>query len=140
MRPTETLKPIELSKHQIQSFNRNFDANAFENVKTKINELITNSNNFLEFYQSLKEYEHDVQYTDDYNVVLVECELDRSNMATTADYVGVSLFVLWDDSKNTGKIDYAELYSSESYNKEVQFWFGFNPETYEIESLDQIVW
>lgn len=140
MKPTKTKEKLKLSNDQIAFFNRNFNAEAFEKAKKVVLDAISKSSSSLELWQNLSGYDRDIRYMDNYTVFLCDMELDRSKMETTADYVGVSLFIYWNERNNTAKIRYAELYSSESYNKEVLFWFGFNPNTYEIESLDQIVW
>lgn len=134
------MKTLTLTKEEIASFERNFNREAYEKAKVPIQQALSNAKNFRELWDSLSPHNRDIQYWDNFTVLLCEVELDRSKMETTADYVGVSFFIYWNDKKNKGKIRTVELYSSDSFNGEVQYYCSINPDTCEIVSIEQIKW
>lgn len=138
------MKPSKIkhkSREELEAlFSRNFNIEAYEQAKKSIQEAMSNAKTFKELWASLRGYECDVEFSDKYEIILCEVELDRNNMETEADYVGVSFFIYWNDSTQQGRIETVELYSSETVTGEVEYLCTFHPTTYDIISTKQINW
>ncbi len=106
---------IKLTPEQKEMFKRNFDQEAFDKAKATIQQLIDGAKSFQNLYESLRKYDRDLEFYDEYTIIFCEVELDRSKMTTTADYVGLNFFIYWyeEDGKEYGKIEKILLYSNE---------------------------
>ena len=121
-------------------FAENFDPIAYEEAVAPIKKAIAESKAPDELYFNLKKLKMpgrceaiDMEFTDDFTMLWVDVELDRSRMATEADYVGVNLYIEWYDSKKCGAIKSAFLYST-VFSKQylADELCIFDPETYMI--------
>lgn len=121
-------------------FNENFDPVAYAEAVAPIQEAINQSKAAFGLYRRLEKLEYakkcecpDIEYGDDYTIVWCDVELDRSRMATDADYVAVGLRIHWYDEEKFGKIVDCRLYStvfSKAYLADELC--RFNPESFMI--------
>lgn len=121
-------------------FDENFDPIAYEEAIAPVKEAMAESKAGFGLFRRLQKLEYakkcecpDIEYGDDCSIIRCDLELDRSRMATDADYVGVHLYIEWDEEKKCGEIKLAWLYST-AFSKE---WLAdelcrFNPKTFYI--------
>ena len=109
------MKNIKLSPKQRKLYEDNFNKEAFEKAKATIQQIIDGAESFQKLYDGLQKYDRDLEFYDEYTIIFCEVELDRSQMATKADYVGLNISIFWyeDDGKEYGKIEKILLYSNE---------------------------
>lgn len=134
---------INLTPEQLEMFKRNFNQEAFDQARATIQKYIDGADTFLKMYDSLKNYDRDIEYYDDYTIIICEVELDRSKMTTTADYVGLNFSIFWyeEDGKEYGKIEKVLLYSNEPTGEyEAERLCQLNPVTGEVTEWIQGVW
>lgn len=122
----------KISKEQQELFDNNFDKNSYEQVKKVIQEAISKAKTFEDLWTSLNSYERDSRFDDDCSIIFCEVELDRSHMATSADYVGVDFNIYWDDNTNKGHIEAVSLHTSDTPDGEVELICFIHPDTCEI--------
>lgn len=122
----------KISKEQQELFDNNFDKNSYEQVKKVIQETISKAKTFEDLWTSLNSYERDSRFDDDCSIIFCEVELDRSHMATSADYVGVDFNIYWDDNTNKGHIEAVSLHTSDTPDGEVELICFIHPDTCEI--------
>lgn len=107
------MKKSNLTPEQQTLFNANFNRRAYDKAKEPIQKAISESKNFDELWERIKNYDRDVEFEDDFTIITCEVELDRSHMETEGDYVGVCFYIKWYDEADAGMIDKVALYSSE---------------------------
>lgn len=123
---------VTLTKEQQELFDDNFDKNAYEQAKQSVQDTISKSKTFEELWSALSKYERDNDFDDDFSIIYCEVELDRSNMQTPANYVGMDFAICWDDNTNQGWIDKVSLHSSDTSNGEVELICFIEPNTCEV--------
>lgn len=123
---------IKLTKEQQSLFDDNFNKAAYEQAKQVIQEAISKAKTFEDLWNSLNSYERDNDFDDDYSIIYCEVELDRSHMATGADYVGVDFNICWNDDTNKGYIEAVSLHTSDTPGREVELICFIHPDTCEI--------
>lgn len=123
---------IALTKEQQELFDNNFNKDAYEQAKQVIQVAISKAKTFMDLWNSLNSYERDNGFDDDYSIIYCEVELDRSHMATTADYVGVYFCICWDDETESAHIGAVSLYTSDTPDGQVECLCSFHPDTCEI--------
>lgn len=134
---------IELSPEQKKLYEDNFNKEAFDKAKTTIQQFIDNAESFQNLYDSLQNYERDIEYYDEYTIIFCEVELDRSQMATTGDYVGLNFSIYWyeDNGKEYGKIEKILLYSNEpTHEYEAERLCQLDPDSGEVTEWIYGVW
>lgn len=124
---------MRLADRQQKLFNDNFDRQAFDKVKGIMEQAIAKAGNFEGLIYALRDFNHDVEFEDNFTIISCDVELDRSGMKTAASYVGVTIVIKWDDKANKGKIDIAELYSNELTGQyEADLLCVIDADTYEV--------
>lgn len=134
---------IRLSPEQLEMFKRNFNQEAFDKAKATIQQIVDGAESFQKLYDSLKNYDRDLEFYDDYTIIFCEVELDRSKMTTTGDYVGLNFFIYWYevDGKEYGKIEKVLLYSNEpTKDYEAERLCQLDPATGEVTEWIYGVW
>lgn len=121
-------------------FTENFNQEAYEEAVEPVKTAIADSKCADELYQNLKKLEYakkcegpDMEFEDDCTIIWCNVELDRSQMTTEADYVGVRLYIEWNEQEKKGAIKMAFLYST-VFSKEyvADELCRFDPETFDI--------
>lgn len=125
------MEGAKLTKEQQERFNRNFNQEAYYKAKADIQKIISAASNFGELWTNLWPYEKDSEYIEEGTIILCEVELDRSQMETEADYVGVTFDILVDES-DKGRIVGVSLYTSDTPDGEVELMCYFNHNTCEV--------
>lgn len=127
------MKKINITPEQRQLFNDNFNRKSYDLAKKQIQEIVSGARTFNQLWYKLGEYERDVEFFDDITIISCEVELDRSQMKTKGDYVGVCFYIKWDDEAGAGLIDNVALFSSEPSGEYVADLLCYmDPDTCEI--------
>ena len=116
-------------------FERNFDKETFEKVKAPVMEILKKPKPFLKFREELQSIYEDVgyDYYDECIVARWDVELDRSQMETNADYVGVTFYLAYYDQEDWGELLDTELYTNEMTGEYIADPICFfDSQTYEI--------
>lgn len=106
-------------EQQKEVFRQNFDPQAYAEAIAPVLEAMAQSKSAFGLFRRLQKLEYakkcecpDVEFGDDDSIIKCDVELDRSRMETDADYVGVHLWIEWSDSKKSGRLYFAFLYST----------------------------
>lgn len=123
----------KLTPKQKKLFNDNFNRQVYDLAKNAIQKAVSESRSFGSLWGKLHKYDCDVEYEDDFTIISCEVELDRSQMKTKGDYVGLCFYIKWYDETNSGIIDTVALYSSEpSGEYEADLLCYIDPNTCEV--------
>lgn len=123
---------IVLTRKQQELFDNNFNKSAYEQVKQIIQKAISEAKTFEDLWNSLNSFDRDNDFNDDYSIIYCEAELDRSHMATSADYVGVDFNIFWNDNTSRGHIETVSLHTSDTPDGAVTLICCIHPDTCEI--------
>lgn len=125
---------------QQRIFNENFDFQTFKDAVEPVIKCLTGAHTPSEIGERMKALENskkcdwfDLEFEDFKTIIWCDIELDRSQMETEADFVGVTILIDWEDAKGIGTIKTAYLYST-VFSKDylADELCRFDPETFQI--------
>lgn len=110
----------KLTKKQMEWFERNFDAVAMNKAMDQIHKIAIESHSAIELWNNLEGFDRTSDNAGDVECFMVDIEINRSRMATAADYVGISVYMEIGYENSDCLITSIELYTSDTPTGEVE--------------------
>ena len=109
---------------------RNFNKEACDRAMEPLLKIYKESHSIMELFQKTRDYWRDTECYEDGILLRAEVELDRTDMETTADYVGISVYFFEDYETKEIILDLIELYTTDTPDGIVEPICFLDPVTY----------